>query len=267
MTATKRRPLITLTTDFGTADHYVGTMKCVIAGICPDALIVDITHEIAPADLVSGAYAVSQSASYSPPGSIHVVVVDPGVGTNRRAIALQHNEQTFIAPDNGVLTMVMPGTKPDVRLLQNQRLWLPAPSNTFHGRDLFAPAAAYLASGSVSWVSVGPFVNDPVTLSGIQATAEYQGRWRGMALSVDRFGNVITNLPQTLAPLAGKKFTLQANAVAIQEFCPTFAAAQTSNPFVYAGSSGYFEIAINQGNAAEALDIWPGDPLTLELNG
>lgn len=267
MTATSRRSLITLTTDFGTADHYVGTMKCVIAGICPDALIVDITHEIAPADLISGAYAVSQCAAYSPPGTIHVVVVDPGVGTSRRAIALRHNEQTFIAPDNGVLTMVMPDTKPDVRELQNQHLWLPAPSNTFHGRDLFAPAAAHLASGSIHWMSVGPVVHDPITLSGIRATAEYQGRWRGMALSVDRFGNVITNLPVTLAPLGGKKFTIQTNAVAIQQFCPTFGDARTADPFVYAGSSGYFEIAINQGNAAEALGISPGDPLTLEVNG
>jgi S-adenosylmethionine hydrolase len=266
MTTNQKQPLITLTTDFGTADHYVGTMKCVIAGICPEALIVDITHEIAPADLLSAAYAVSQSSPYSPPGSIHVIVVDPGVGTPRRAIAVQHNDQMFIAPDNGVLTLLMTDKKPVVRELQNKKLWLPSPSNTFHGRDLFAPAAAQLASGSVHFSSVGPLVSDCVMLPGIQATVECQGRWRGMALHVDRFGNVITNLPLTLASLAGQKFTLQTDAYAIQRFCATFAAAETADPFVYAGSSGYLEIAVNQGSAADTLGINVGDPVTLELN-
>jgi S-adenosylmethionine hydrolase len=267
MPSSQKQPLITLTTDFGTADHYVGTMKCVIAGICPEALIVDITHEIAPADLLSAAYAISQSAPYAPPGSIHVVVVDPGVGTPRRAIALQQNQQTFIGPDNGVLTLVMAGAaKPSIRELQNKKLWLRSPSNTFHGRDLFAPAAAYLASGSVHFSSVGPLLNDCVTLPGVDPTPEYEGRWRGMALNVDHFGNVITNLPLSLVSLEGKEFTVQTNAYAIQRFCPTFAAAGNTDPFVYAGSSGYLEIAINQGNAADTLGIKVGDPVTLELN-
>lgn len=268
MPNSQKSSLITLTTDFGTTDHYVGTMKCVIAGICPEASIVDITHEIAPADLVSAAYAVSQSAPYSPPESIHVIVVDPGVGTARRAIALRENERTFIAPDNGVLTLLMSGnTRHSVRELQNQKLWLPFHSKTFHGRDLFAPAAAHLAAGSVQWSDVGPLVHDCVMLPGLQPTLEYQGRWRGMALSIDHFGNVITNLPLSLVALEGRKFTIQTNAVAIQRFCPTFAASETADPFVYAGSSGYLEIAINQGNAAEALGINVGDPLTFELNG
>lgn len=268
MPNSQKRPLITLTTDFGTADHYVGTMKCVIAGICPEASIVDITHEIVPADLVSAAYAVSQSAPYSPPGSIHVIVVDPGVGTARRAIALQQNKRIFVAPDNGVLTLLMSdNTRHPVRELQNKKLWLPSPSKTFHGRDLFAPAAAHLAAGSVQWSAAGPLVSDCVMLTGLKPTLEYQGRWRGMALSVDHFGNVITNLPLSLVSLEGRNFTVQTNAVAIQRFCPTFAASENADPFVYAGSSGYLEIAINQGNAAEALGMKVGDPLTLELHG
>ena len=268
MPTSQKQPLITLTTDFGTADHYVGTMKCVIKSICPEASIVDITHEIAPADLLSAAYAVSQSAPYSPPGSIHVIVVDPGVGTARRAIAVQKDQQTYVAPDNGVLTLVMAGVeKPSVRELQNKKLWLPSPSKTFHGRDLFAPAAAHLAAGSVEWSDLGPLVHDSVMMPSVKPALEYNGRWRGMALSVDHFGNVITNLPLSLAPLEGRKFTVQTNTVAIQRFCPTFAASETADPFVYSGSSGYLEIAINQGNAAEALGIKVGDPLTLELNG
>jgi S-adenosylmethionine hydrolase len=267
MPTKQKQPLITLTTDFGMVDHYVGTMKCVIAGICPEASVIDITHEIAPADLLSAAYAISQSAPYSPPGSIHVIVVDPGVGTPRRAVALQQNGQTFIAPDNGVLTMVMPGSaKPDMRELQNQKLWLPSPSKTFHGRDVFAPAAAHLAAGSVRWSDVGPTVQDPVTLPDVEPALEYTGRWRGIALSVDRFGNVITNLKHTLASLDGNKFAVQTNACAIQRFSPTFAAAPDGEPFVYAGSSGYFEIAINQGSAAESLGIKAGDPVILDVN-
>jgi S-adenosylmethionine hydrolase len=267
MPNSQKRPLITLTTDFGTTDHYVGTMKCVIAGICPEASIVDITHEIAPADLVSAAYAVSQSAPFSPPGSIHVIVVDPGVGTARRAIALQQNERIFVAPDNGVLTLLMSGkARHSVRELQNKKFWLPSPSKTFHGRDLFAPAAAHLAAGSVQWSAAGMLVHDCVMLPGLKPTLEYQGRWRGMALSVDHFGNVITNLPLSLASLEDRRFTVQTNAVAIQRFCPTFGASENVDPFVYEGSSGYLEIAINQGNAAEALGIKVGDPLTLELH-
>jgi S-adenosylmethionine hydrolase len=268
MPNSQKRPLITLTTDFGTADHYVGTMKCVIAGICPEASIVDITHEIAPADLVSAAYAISQSARYSPPGSIHVIVVDPGVGTARRAIALQENERIFIAPDNGVLTLVMSDhTRRSVRELQNEKLWLPSPSKTFHGRDLFAPAGAHMAAGSVEWSAVGPLVHDCVMLPGLNPTLENQGRWRGMVLSIDHFGNVITNLPLSLVSLHERKFTVQTNAVAIHRFHPTFGASESAEPFVYAGSSGYLEIAINRGNAAEALGIKVGDPLTLELHG
>lgn len=267
MTTHPKRPLITLTTDFGTTDHYTGTMKCVIAGICPDASIVDITHSIEPADLISAAYAISQSAQYSPPGSIHVVVVDPGVGTPRRAIAMRHNNRTFIAPDNGVLSLVMSGGgKPSVRELKNKKLWLPSPSNTFHGRDLFAPAAAHIAAGSVQWSAVGPLIHDCIVLPNLQPSIEYPGRWRGLALSVDHFGNVITNLASSLACLPTTKFTLQTNAVAIQRFCPTFAAAESADPFVYSGSSGYFEIAINRGNAADALGIKAGDPVTLELH-
>lgn len=267
MPTSQKQPFITLTTDFGTADHYVGTMKCVIAGICPEASIVDITHEIAPADLLSAAYSISQSVPYSPPGSIHVIVVDPGVGTSRRAIALRQNRQTFIAPDNGVLSLVMSGTaKPVVRELRNEKLWLPSPSKTFHGRDLFAPAAAHLAAGTVQWSAFGPLIQDCVMLPDLKPTVEDEGRWRGRALSVDHFGNVITNLPRTLAPLAERKFTVQMNAHAIRRFCSTFGEAETAAPFIYEGSSGYLEIAINQGNAADALGIKVGDPVTLELN-
>ena len=267
MSNVKQRPVITLTTDFGTADHYVGTMKCVIAGICPEALVIDVTHELAPADLYGAAYAVSQSASFSPPGTIHVVVVDPGVGTARRTLALKNKDQTYLAPDNGVLSLVAPThLKIQARELTNPHLWLPSPSATFHGRDLFAPAAAQLAAESIQWEALGPEVKDWVLLPNVAPTAEKQGQWRGIALSVDRFGNIITNLPVTLATLTHAPFVLQANAVALQRFCHTFADSNSADSFVYCGSSGYFEIAVNGGSAAAILGIQTGDPITLELN-
>ncbi len=267
MSNAKQRPVITLTTDFGTADHYVGTMKCVIAGICPEAHIIDITHELAPADLHGAAYTVSQPALFSPPGTIHVVVVDPGVGTSRRGIALQHNHQVFVAPDNGILSLIAPAhTKMPVRELKNPQLWLPSPSATFHGRDLFAPAAAQLAAQLVAWEALGPEVHDWVLLPDLTPTLEKPGKWRGIALSVDRFGNIITNLPSTLAPLAYTPFALQANAVAVQRHCNTFADSHSADPFVYNGSSGYFEVGINGGSAANTLGIQTGDPIILELN-
>jgi hypothetical protein len=267
MANAKKRPVITLTTDFGTADHYVGTMKCVIAGICPDALVIDITHEIAASDLISAAYAVSQPPPFSPAGTIHVVVVDPGVGTARRAIAVRQENQTYIAPDNGVLSLILSSkAKSTARELKNDRLQLPSLSATFHGRDIFAPAAAQLAAESIQWEAVGPEIHDCVVLAELKSALEHDGRWRGIALNVDRFGNVITNLPATLAALDSKPFTLQTNAYPIRRFCKTFAESGNSDPFVYAGSSGYFEIAINQGNAANVLGIVTGDPVTLELN-
>lgn len=265
------RPVITLTTDFGLSDHYVGTMKCVISGICPDAQIVDITHEIAPSDRLSAAYAISQAAPFSPLGSIHVVVVDPGVGTTRRAIAMRNDRSTFIAPDNGVLSMVMPADDKEIakndllRELTNPRISLPSPSVTFQGRDLFAPAAAHLAAGNVSWDALGPQLKACERLPNLKPVVEYSGHWSGIVLNIDHFGNVITNFPISLVSIDSTAFTLEANAYIIQQFCRTFAESTTSEPFVYAGSSGYFEIAINQGNAACTIGVKEGDPVVLEV--
>ncbi|MFZ0592474.1 MAG: SAM-dependent chlorinase/fluorinase [Bryobacteraceae bacterium] len=265
------RPVITLTTDFGLSDHYAGTMKCVISGICPEAQIIDITHEIAPSDRLSAAYAISQAAPFSPLGSIHVVVVDPGVGTARRAIAMRNDRNTFIAPDNGVLSLVMPADDNEidkndlVRELTNPRISLPSQSATFQGRDLFAPAAAHLAAGNIGWEALGPQLKTCVRLPNFKPIVEFSGRWSGMVLSVDHFGNVITNFPISLVAIDSKAFTLEANAYIVQRFCRTFAESTTGEPFVYAGSSGYFEIAINQGNAASAIGVSEGDPIVLEV--
>src|SRR5665213_1512801 len=157
--------LITLTTDFGTSDHFVGAMKGVIATIAPSARVVDITHHIAPFNILEGAFTISEAAAYFPKGTIHVVVVDPGVGTVRRAILAEAAGQFFIAPDNGVLTMVYENTAkpPKVRVITNPQLALKNVSRTFHGRDIFAPAAAHLARGAKP-AQFGKLINDTIRI-------------------------------------------------------------------------------------------------------
>ena|SRR6185312_1013840 len=260
------RPLITLTTDFGLSDHYAGTMKCVIAGICPDAKIIDITHDVSPADLISGAYTISQAAAFSPPGTIHVIVVDPGVGTARKAIAVRSNHQTFIAPDNGVLTLAVRKGPSAARELTNPSLFLPEPSNTFHGRDIFAPSAAHLAAGDIAWESVGPELPEIVTIPELQPSRESASRWTGIVLSVDRFGNIITSFPKNLLLADNNTLSINIKSNPIDHFYSTFGEAKGPEIFAYAGSSGYLEVAINRGSAASSLDAKPGDPAVLEIH-
>jgi hypothetical protein len=265
--ATRRRPVITLTTDFGTTDHYVGTMKGVLASICPDALIVDITHEIRHFDIWSGAYAISQAAPFFPEGSVHVVVVDPGVGTARRGISCLVGEQIFIAPDNGVLSLAIEQTSAyRSRELQNPDLWRKPASNTFHGRDLFAPAAAKLAAGTMEWDDLGPELEGIVRLPHSKAVEERQGLWRACVQSVDHFGNVITNLPVARVPLQKAHFRLSAGGHTVDCFRQTFGEARRDELFVYAGSSGFYEIGINQESAAKILGTSPGDSIVLEIH-
>lgn len=244
--------LITLTTDFGLTDHYVGTMKGVILSRSPEARIIDISHGVAPFSIWEGAYTIAQAAPFFPPGTIHVVVVDPGVGTDRKAILAESQGQLFIAPDNGVLSFLLPGAT--VRELTNQSLFLNAVSSTFHGRDVFAAAAASLSAG-VSVGTVGPVLPDPVHLDPLKPVSANDGRWCGRVLSVDRFGNIVTNLPVSEFPQAA----IETNRGIINRQYRTFAQGRRHEIFLYAGSSGFVEIAINQGDASQALGLRPGD--------
>jgi S-adenosyl-L-methionine hydrolase (adenosine-forming) len=255
------RPIITLTTDFGLQDHYVGAMKGVILSRCPEAQLVDITHGIPPFSLYAGAYAIDQAASFFPPGTIHVVVVDPGVGTDRKPLLVEFREQLFIAPDNGVLSLALAQTGGSTaREITNRKLWLPNPSRTFHGRDIFAPVAAALAAGIARPEEVGPLLENIQRLSDLQPIELERGMWRGKVLSVDRFGNVITNfLPPT------ESFSLTIGHHAITELHRSFGAAPPDLLFAYLGSSGYLEVAMNQRNAAQTLQASAGDTITLRL--
>ena len=254
-------PTITLTTDFGLQDHYVGTMKGVILSRCPDARILDITHNIPPFSLCAGAYAVAQAAPFFPAGTIHVVVVDPGVGTARKALLVEFQQQFFIAPDNGVLSLLLSHDAAfTAREITNRELWLPNPSNTFHGRDIFAPSAAYLASGSVRPQDVGPLLDRIECLPDLEPIETEPGVWRGKILSIDHFGNVITNFRRP----AGA-FSLRIGPHHIRDFRETFGGATSELLFAYQGSSGYLELARNRRSAAQALDASPGDAVALHL--
>ncbi len=259
--------IITLTTDFGLADHYAGTMKGVLLSRCPNAQIIDISHEVPPFSIGAGAYTISQAAPYFPPGTVHVVVVDPGVGTARRPILVESANQLFIAPDNGVLSLVMASdahAKP--REITNRSLWMPSPSDTFHGRDIFAPVAGALANGNAKPEDAGPLLDRVEHLTGLQPKQVDEGDWHGMILSVDHFGNVITNFLSSAFPhIAHRGFKLKAGNREISNFRTTFGDAPRDLCFAYFGSGGYIELGMNQRSAAAFLETRPGEAARLRV--
>lgn len=260
------RPIITLTTDFGLRDHYVGTMKGVLLGRCPGAELVDISHEIPAFSIASGAYAVDQAAPYFPAGTVHLIVVDPGVGTARRGLCAEALGQWFVAPDNGVLSLV---ARRDGNLraweLANRELWLRAPSSTFHGRDIFAPVAAALASGRARAEDVGPVIGDMQWID-FEPRKIGPGEWRGRILSVDRFGNAITNWKASeFGAIAEGRFRIEAGGRRVERFYRTFGEAPTGECFAFFGSSGYVELGVNQQSAAEMLGVRAGDSVVMRM--
>src|SRR5580704_11403223 len=185
-------PILTLTTDFGASDHYVGAMKGVILSICPHAQIVDICHDVTPFQIAEGAYVIAQAFECFPKKTVHVVVVDPGVGTARRPILVEAAGQFFIGPDNGVLSMVYSQQKHKVRLIENDTYFRQPVSATFHGRDIFAPVAAHLAAGVVP-ARMGKLIKDYLQPDFLNPQRTGERTWTGRILKIDRFGNIVTN--------------------------------------------------------------------------
>lgn len=258
-------PIITLTTDFGLADHYVGTMKGVLLSGCREAQLVDISHQIAPFSIISAAYAIDQAAPYFPPSTVHLIVVDPGVGTARKPLCVAALGQFFVAPDNGVLSFVT-ARDPHAQAYEvtNREFWLESASATFHGRDIFAPVAAALASGAARAQDLGPIVQQIEVLPGFEPQQVGRNAWSGAILSVDRFGNAITNLrSERFSQLASAAFVIDAGPHHVTAFCETFGAAPPGLAFAYFGSSGYVELGMNQQSAAATLGLAPGARITL----
>ena len=258
--------LITLTTDFGLADHYVGVMKGVIAGINPEARVIDVSHQVGAYRIAEGAFLVAQAYRYFPEGTVHVVVVDPGVGSQRRPILAAAGGHWFVAPDNGVLSQVYERENPVVRAIEAERYALRPISQTFHGRDVFAPVAAWLSKGTPQ-EEFGEVIEDYVRLPSTLPVEVEPGHWRGRILHVDRFGNLVTSFaPALLGPRSGG-FRLLVGRLEAVRSAEAYALAPPGEPFAIAGSSGYLEVSINQGSAAELAGVEVGDEATLIVGG
>lgn len=266
-----RSPVVTLTTDFGEADAYVASMKGVLLSLCPRARVVDVTHALDPGDLLGAALVLGEARRWFPPRTVHVVVVDPGVGTDRRALAARAGGQYFVGPDNGVLAPVLaadPGAS--IRSLESPAFRLPALSATFHGRDLFAPAAARLAAGR-RLEAAGPAVQDPVRLEGFEARRT-RGRIEGAVLRVDRFGNLVSSvtaedLGNSFPGVPFPTLDIRVGGRRVDETAATYGHARPRIPFALLGSGGRLEVAVRDGSAAAALGVGRGTEVTVERRG
>jgi S-adenosylmethionine hydrolase len=255
------RPLIAMLTDFGTRDHYAGTMRGVALGICPDAVVVDITHEVPPHDVLSGALELAASYKYFPAGTIFLVVVDPGVGSTRRGIAAEAGDFRFVAPDNGVLTAVLDEHAPKkIVELSERRYARPTVSRTFEGRDRFAPAAAWLAKG-IELGALGRSVSAIHRLDIPQPVVDADGI-RGEVVRVDRFGNLISNIDlRTFDKLASEPLDIRVGAFQVSKVISTYADAAPGDICALFGGSDHLEIAANGASAAAELNLGRGAPV------
>jgi S-adenosyl-L-methionine hydrolase (adenosine-forming) len=256
------RPIVTLTTDFGLTDHFVGVMKGVILGVCPQAEIVDISHDVQPFEIDQAAFLVAQAYKYFPKKTVHVVVVDPGVGTARRPILVEAGGQFLVGPDNGVLRLAYSTVRHKARHITADKYFLKPTSRTFHGRDIFAPVGAHLAAG-VRPASFGKVIEDHLTstLDKPQRTAKRV--WTGTVLHVDRFGNLITSFHSSQFPLSGQGFEFVIGPRRIAGLTATYGEAEPGEVVLIEGSSGYYEVSANQASAAKLLGCGPGAPCEL----
>src|SRR6476659_9337505 len=249
------RPVIALLTDFGTRDHYAGTMKGVALGICPDATLVDISHEIPAHDVVAGALELAAAYRYFPAGTVFLAVVDPGVGSTRRGIAADAGEYKFVAPDNGVLTVVLDEHAPKrIAELTERKYARPTVSRTFEGRDRFAPAAAWLAKGiDVSALGRSAGAIQRLDIPRPRTDGDCID---GEVLRVDRFGNLVTNIDRrTFQKLADAALDLRVGVHRVARVVSTYADAAPGEVCALFGSTDHLEVSVNGASAAEALDL------------
>lgn len=256
-------PTIFLLTDFGTKDHYAGHVRAVIAGIAPQARVADISHEIEPFAIDEAAWMLEVTMPLLPERAIVLAVVDPGVGTARRALGVCREGRHFFGPDNGILTPVLasqpgrPEPECDLRELTDPRFQRPGVSATFHARDIFAPAAAHVAAG-LDYRKLGPPVRNPVLLPPFQGEPAGFGQLKGHVVHADRYGNLVTTIraaqlfPRFVVEVAGREIATHVR---------TFADAPAGSLFCHADSSGFLAIAVNQGHAASLLGCQRGAPV------
>jgi len=258
------RPVIALLSDFGTRDHYAGTMKAVMIGICADVTLIDVTHDITPHDVFEGALQLAACYRYFPAGTIFLAVVDPGVGSSRRGIAAEAGEYRFVAPDNGVLTAVLRET-PARRIVEltERRYARPTVSRTFEGRDRFAPAAAWLAKG-IQLSALGRTVTSYQQIDIPQVDAG-EAQLQGVVLLVDRFGNLVTNIDRRAfeAFARAQPVSVKVAGQAIAGVVATYADIRAGEVCALFGSTDHLELAANGGSAAAALGVSRGAPVEI----
>lgn len=252
--------IVTLLSDFGLRDAYVGVMKGVMLGIAPAAALVDLTHAIPPQGIVPGALVLRHAVEYFPPGTVHLAVVDPGVGSARHPIVVDTERGMLVGPDNGLLdpaARVM-GVRAVYRLTE-ARFFRPPVSRTFHGRDLFAPVAAHLAAG-VAPAQCGPLLPGlaPLALPEPERTAD---AIRGEVIYVDHFGNLVTNIPESIFPTGPHSVSIA--GVSLAEIVSAYAAVPDGAPLAIVGSWGLVEVAVRNGSAAAQLGAAAGTPVTV----
>ncbi len=259
------RNVITLTTDFGLQDYYVSAMKAVMLGIAPEVRMVDISHEIPSQDIMAGSWIIRNSAMLFPSGTVHTVVVDPGVGTDRNPVAVKIGDQYFVGPDNGIFSLLTQENDYKAVRLTNEQYWRVEKSSTFHGRDIFAPVAAHLSQG-VSLEELGDPLDELVTYRWTVPIADNEGI-EGMVIHIDKFGNLVTNITGSLLEevVGDKDVKIYVGNTILEEIAPTFGAVAEGEPVAYIGSSGVLEIAINKGDAKQMLGVQKGAQISLIL--
>ncbi len=253
--------LITLTTDFGLRDGYVAALKGVLLSMAPQARLVDITHEIPPHDIAAAAFVLASAAPYFPAGAVHLVVVDPGVGSERRLLAVRTPRAHYVAPDNGVLSLALRQDPPQETVsLTERRYWRSGEiSHTFHGRDIMGPAAAHLAEG-VAVSALGIAAADPAGLALPEVVETPEGGLSGVVIYVDRFGNLVSNIPGGRLPPRAQVSLGDRRPLPLRRSYAEVAAGQ---PLALVGSHGYLEIAVREGSASQALQAGKGSPVTV----
>lgn len=260
---------MTLTTDFGLVDHFVGVMKGVIHNINPEVEIVDLSHQVNSYDIFDGAFTLAQSYRFFPSDTIHLVVVDPGVGTARRPLLARTMEYKFVAPDNGVLSLIYEREESvEVRHITADHYFLNPVSNTFHGRDIFAPVVGWLSKG-VEVDKFGEPITDYAKFTPPKPKRVNEKLIKGVALKVDKFGNLITNIsPEDVPQLFAENpppFKIIVNQQEITRLNLAYSMGKPSEVFAIVGSSGYLEICTNRGSAAKALNVGRGAEIGVML--
>jgi hypothetical protein len=263
-------PIITFVSDFGLADWFVGVVHGVLHDVCPEARIVDLSHEVAPGNVAHAAFVLGAAAPDFPPGTVHLAVVDPGVGTSRRPLAVGARGQSFVGPDNGLLEWALSGPDAEARELVEERFFRKPVSRTFHGRDVFAPVAAHLARGE-RLAAFGPRVPEPVRLA-LPAPRRADGELVGRVVLIDRFGNAVTDvteddLSDCFPMVPPSRLEVRVVSRVIKGLSRSYGEASVGTLLAVIGSTGRLEIAQVGGDASERLGLGEGDAIRVRVAG